>query len=61
MNPAMLSANDGGNRAAIENVANKKTPRPREEAAFCLIMISKEELLCPWQAWQRPTLPGLKP
>jgi hypothetical protein len=38
-----------------------KTPPPRREAAFCLIVTRKEELLCPWQAWQRPTLPGLKP
>jgi hypothetical protein len=22
---------------------------------------SKEEMPCPWQVWQRPTLPGLKP
>src|ERR1700712_1125391 len=34
-----------------------KTPPPRREAAFCLIVTRKEELLCPRQAWQRPTLP----
>jgi hypothetical protein len=39
----------------------QKTPPPLGEAAFCSIMTRKEELLCPWQAWQRPTLPGLKP
>lgn len=25
------------------------------------IMAHKEEFHCPWQAWQRPTLPGLEP
>jgi hypothetical protein len=39
----------------------QKTPPPRREAAFCLIMKSLKRNLCPWQAWQRPTLPGLKP
>jgi hypothetical protein len=38
-----------------------KTPLSRGKAAFCLIVTRKEELLCPWQVWQRPTLPGLKP
>src|SRR3954451_6979465 len=42
-------------------VPKTKTPPPGREAAFCLIMTRKEELLCPWQAWQRPALPGLKP
>jgi hypothetical protein len=31
-----------------------------KEAAF-LFEVVKEEFVCPWQAWQRPTLPGLKP
>jgi hypothetical protein len=47
--------------ALIPARTQTKTPPPRREAAFCLIMTRKEELLCPWQAWQRPTLPGLKP
>src|SRR6266403_2408374 len=47
-------------RRPIGNSAQKtKTPPPQGEAAFCLIVTRKEELLCPWQAWQRPTLPGL--
>jgi hypothetical protein len=40
---------------------NKNAALPKGKAAPCLIMTRKEELLCPWQAWQRPTLPGLKP
>ena len=40
---------------------HKQKRRLPEEAAFCLIVTRREEFLCPWQAWQRPTLPGLKP
>src|SRR5215467_8748652 len=40
---------------------HKKTPLPFPGAAFVLHSTSKEELPCPWQDWQRPTLPGLKP
>jgi hypothetical protein len=55
---------DAGSRSGSRQT---KTPPPPcayhalGGAAFCLIMTRKEELLCPWQAWQRPTLPGLKP
>jgi hypothetical protein len=40
---------------------NKNAASPKGSGAFVLIVTRKEELLCPWQAWQRPTLPGLKP
>jgi hypothetical protein len=39
----------------------QKRRLPEGKRRFCLIMTRKEELLCPWQAWQRPTLPGLEP
>ena len=45
----------------------KKKRRLREEAAFfgrdrkIAGYRSEEIFVCPWQAWQRPTLPGLKP
>jgi hypothetical protein len=38
---------------------HKKTPPPEGSGVFFEYM--KEEFPCPWQAWQRPTLPGLKP
>jgi hypothetical protein len=61
----LLAANRGGkiaSRKALKQTPEQKKRRPPEgEAAFCSIMTRKEELLCPWQAWQRPTLPGLKP
>jgi hypothetical protein len=41
--------------------AQKQNAALRKGERRCLIMRSKEELQCPWQAWQRPTLPGLKP
>jgi hypothetical protein len=53
--------------ASVEDITPKtkrqkqKRRSPEGKAAFCLIVTRKEELLCPWQAWQRPTLPGLKP
>jgi hypothetical protein len=39
----------------------QKRRLPEGKRRFCLIVTRKEELPCPWQAWQRPTLPGLKP
>jgi hypothetical protein len=50
-------ARDGCARRRPADIKKRRFPK---EAAF-LIMTRKEELLCPWQAWQRPTLPGLKP
>jgi hypothetical protein len=47
--------------AAAEPASDKQKRRLPKEAAFSLIATRKEELLCPSQAWQRPTLPGLKP
>jgi hypothetical protein len=47
-------------RAYPERRTKQKRRLPKE-TAFCLIVTCKEEFLCPWQAWQRPTLPGLKP
>ena len=53
--------------AGFEEIRETQRPQKQkrrsleEEAAFCLIVTRKEELLCPWQVWQRPTLPGLKP
>src|SRR5258708_2132074 len=55
------------NRAPGLHQAQKNAVSPNRETAFSLAMskikfvTGKEELLCPWQAWQRPTLPGLKP
>src|SRR4030081_2064671 len=49
--------NCSGNRRG----AQTKKRRLPEETAFFSIATRKEELLCPWQAWQRPTLPGLEP
>ena len=40
---------------------NKKRRLPEGKRRLVLIVTRKEELLCLWQAWQRPTLPGLKP
>jgi hypothetical protein len=73
----MLSANDGGkshgggavekkwrprrnNKMPARPLKQKNAASPKGSGVF-LIMTRKEELLCPWQAWQRPTLPGLKP
>jgi hypothetical protein len=39
----------------------QKRRLPEGKRRFVLIVTRKEELLCLWQAWQRPTLPGLKP
>src|SRR6266403_4127980 len=57
----MAETNQDGRASKQRKLPDKKTPPPRGEAAFCSIMTRKEELPCPWQAWQRPTLPGLKP
>jgi hypothetical protein len=57
------SSKDITGDAWFKNKTGSKRKRrlPRGKAAFCLIMTRKKELLCPWQAWQRPTLPGLEP
>jgi hypothetical protein len=34
-----------------------KTTKPRKQRGFETNIV---EELCPWQAWQRPTLPGLE-
>jgi hypothetical protein len=60
MNFAMLSANDGGKSRGIHKPKQKRR-LPEGKRRFVMIMTRKEEILCPWQAWQRPTLPGLKP
>jgi hypothetical protein len=49
-------ARQGGTRQAQKNAAF-----PTGKRRFVMITTCKEELLCPWQAWQRPTLPGLEP
>jgi hypothetical protein len=43
-------------------LVGQKTKMPsRRRDGILLITTCKEEFRCPWQAWQRPTLPGLKP
>jgi hypothetical protein len=61
-----LSENHGGKSAGVMRDAQKHRPKQKRrllegKRRFVLIVTHKEELLCPWQAWQRPTLPGLKP
>lgn len=59
--PAATSlGNPTESAAGKQRQTNKNAAFPKE-GGVCLIMTRKEELLCPWQAWQRPTLPGLKP
>ena len=48
-------------RGPPDEMSGTKKRRFSGEKRRFLITISKEEFLCPWQAWQRPTLPGLKP
>src|SRR5579871_442237 len=45
-------------KIAGQHERRTKKRRFRAEAAFVFVTC-KEELPCPWQAWQRPTLPGL--
>jgi hypothetical protein len=48
-------------RVKAGHQAQKNAAFPEGTRRFVAIITCKEELLCPWQAWQRPTLPGLKP
>jgi hypothetical protein len=43
-----------------DDQAERKNAVPFGDGVLCF-EIDKEEVFCPLQAWQRPTLPGLKP
>src|SRR3954451_3481868 len=59
--PVMLNAHHDAKMQSFGVHAHKKTPLPLPEAAFFVFKHRKRRIPCPWQAWQRPTLPGLKP